>query len=134
MAHVPYTLKQIMHINKMALNKLIQFYLLLLQLLFEASCMRVEKIKVAGWTYMAACGLDPGRRDSINSINRDSHPEHVVLVLTRFAAKMMGVLQKINRETFQTFKLRVGQLQCMHFNYKLSRKSPKEAIFSFTVM
>ena len=69
--------------------------------------MRVEKIKVAGWTYMAACGLDPGRRDSTNSTN---YSDHVVLVLTRFAAKMMGVLQQINRETFQTFKLRIGQL------------------------
>lgn len=25
---------------------------------------KIEKIKVAGWTYMAACGLDPGRGDS----------------------------------------------------------------------
>jgi adenylate cyclase len=71
--------------------------------------LRVEKIKVAGWTYMAACGLDPGRRDSINCCNLDS-TEHVVLVLTRFAAKMMDVLQQINKETFQTFSLRVGQL------------------------
>jgi adenylate cyclase len=80
-----------------------------LQLLFDTSYLRVEKIKVAGWTYMAACGLDPGKRDSLNSINRNSFSDHVVLVLTRFAAEMMGVLQKINRETFQTFKLRVGQ-------------------------
>jgi adenylate cyclase len=99
-----------MHGGKMAFKKITQLYLLLFQLLFDESCMRVEKIKVAGWTYMAACGLDPGRRDSINSINRDNCSEHVVLVLTRFAAKMMGVLEKINRETFQTFKLRVGQL------------------------
>jgi adenylate cyclase len=87
-----------------------------LQLLFDTRFHRVEKIKVAGWTYMAACGLDPGRRDSVNSINRSSFSDHVVLVLTRFAAKMMGVLQEINRETFQTFKLRVGQLQfCITF-------------------
>lgn len=90
--------------------KIMQFYLLLFQLLLETSFMRVEKIKVAGWTYMAVCGVDPGRRDSIISRNRDSCSDHVVLVLTRFAAKMMGVLQNINRETFQTFKLRVGQL------------------------
>lgn len=25
---------------------------------------KIEKIKVAGWTYMVACGLDPGRGDS----------------------------------------------------------------------
>jgi len=78
------------------------------KLLFEESFKQVEKIKVAGWTYMAACGLDPGRRDSINSLNMASYSDHVVLVLTRFAAQMMGILQRINSETFQTFKLRVG--------------------------
>ncbi|PNF42986.1 hypothetical protein B7P43_G09584 [Cryptotermes secundus] len=78
------------------------------KLLFHANSLRVEKIKVAGWTYMAACGLDPGRRDSVNSVNRDSYSDHVVLVLTRFAANMMGVLQKINKEFLQNFKLRVG--------------------------
>jgi adenylate cyclase len=78
------------------------------KLLFDESFKQVEKIKVAGWTYMAACGLDPGRRDSANSLNMASYSDHVVLVLTRFAASMMGVLQHINNETFQTFKLRVG--------------------------
>ncbi|XP_055628453.1 adenylyl cyclase X E [Toxorhynchites rutilus septentrionalis] len=29
---------------------------------------KVEKIKVAGWTYMAACGLDPARCDSSSSL------------------------------------------------------------------
>ena len=96
--------------NKITCKKITQFYLLLFQLLFEAGFMRVEKIKVAGWTYMAACGVDPGRRDSVISLHKNSYSEHVVLVLTRFAAKMMGVLQNINRETFQTFRLRVGQL------------------------
>lgn len=65
---------------------------------------------------MAACGLDPGRRDSVNSVNRDSYSDHVVLVLTRFAANMMGVLQKINKEFLQNFKLRVGQFQ-MHATF-----------------
>ncbi|KAJ9579599.1 hypothetical protein L9F63_004784, partial [Diploptera punctata] len=78
------------------------------KLLYDTSFLRVEKIKVAGWTYMAACGLDPGRKDSVNSLNRDNCSDHVALVLTRFAVKMMEVLQNINRETFQTFKLRVG--------------------------
>ncbi|XP_058457172.1 adenylyl cyclase X E isoform X2 [Malaya genurostris] len=30
--------------------------------------LKVEKIKVAGWSYMAACGLDPGRCDSSSSL------------------------------------------------------------------
>lgn len=29
---------------------------------------KVEKIKISGWTYMAACGLEPGRGDSALSI------------------------------------------------------------------
>ncbi|XP_037906925.1 adenylyl cyclase X E isoform X2 [Hermetia illucens] len=30
--------------------------------------LKIEKIKVAGWTYMVACGLDPGRCDSTTSL------------------------------------------------------------------
>lgn len=30
--------------------------------------LKIEKIKVAGWSYMCACGLDPGRGDSLSSI------------------------------------------------------------------
>lgn len=29
---------------------------------------KIEKIKISGWTYMAACGLEPGRGDSALSI------------------------------------------------------------------
>jgi adenylate cyclase len=29
--------------------------------------LKIEKIKVAGWSYMCACGLDPGRGDSTTS-------------------------------------------------------------------
>ncbi|XP_034655456.1 adenylyl cyclase X E-like isoform X1 [Drosophila subobscura] len=32
-----------------------------------ASCLRVEKIKVANWTYMAACGLDVSRSEQVNA-------------------------------------------------------------------
>lgn len=93
--------------------------------------MRVEKIKVAGWTYMAACGVDPGRRDSVNSLNTDSYSENVVLVLTRFAAKMMGVLENINRETFQNFKLRVGQLYIHAFLLQTVKKVPQRGYILF---
>lgn len=30
--------------------------------------LKIEKIKVAGWSYMCACGLDPGRGDSLSSL------------------------------------------------------------------
>lgn len=29
--------------------------------------LKIEKIKVAGWSYMCACGLEPGRGDSVGS-------------------------------------------------------------------
>lgn len=36
--------------------------------------VKIEKIKVAGWTYMVACGLDPGRADSSSSIVNSRGP------------------------------------------------------------
>nr|CAD7455611.1 unnamed protein product [Timema tahoe] len=76
------------------------------KLLFDPSCLRVEKIKMAGWTYMAACGLDPGRRDSNLSLSRQTYLEHVLVVLARFATKMMRVL--VRHTVGQDFTLRVG--------------------------
>lgn len=32
------------------------------------SSLKIEKIKVMGWSYMCACGLDPGRGDSTGSL------------------------------------------------------------------
>lgn len=37
------------------------------KLLSFPGLLKIEKIKVAGWSYMCACGLDPGRNDSISS-------------------------------------------------------------------
>jgi adenylate cyclase len=34
------------------------------QLLINSGSLKIEKIKVAGWTYMAACGLDVARSES----------------------------------------------------------------------
>lgn len=34
------------------------------KLLSQTAMTKIEKIKVAGWTYMVACGLDPGRSNS----------------------------------------------------------------------
>lgn len=99
---------------------------------------KVEKIKVAGWSYMAACGLDPGRGDSTNSLKGladgrrslnmnliQRTPEvrkqkislrqsnNVVLILVEFAMELMRVLRKIcdeneNFKSRSTLKLRVG--------------------------
>ncbi|KAF4521360.1 hypothetical protein B566_EDAN006949 [Ephemera danica] len=90
------------------------------KLLFEPQFARVEKIKVAGFTYMAACGLQPGRRDSnasyASSMSRGEPLEEPpsadnALVLIKFAARMMAVLKAFNKDALQTFsplKLRVG--------------------------
>lgn len=39
------------------------------KLLSKTGPLKLEKIKVSGWTYMVACGLDPGRSDSSASLN-----------------------------------------------------------------
>lgn len=87
----------------------------MLQLLFDSEFQRVEKIKVAGYTYMAACGLEPGRRDSAASFSSSSassscsfHNTDHTVVLAKFATRMMAVLKALNKDAFQNFNLRVG--------------------------
>ncbi|XP_015124088.1 adenylyl cyclase X E isoform X2 [Diachasma alloeum] len=81
------------------------------KLLFEPCFVcRIEKIKIAGTTYMAACGLEARRRDSLE--NEDQyHDEHVVKVMAQFAVRMLGILDRLNAETFpncKPYKLRIG--------------------------
>jgi adenylate cyclase len=86
-----------------------------LQLLFDSEFQRVEKIKVAGYTYMAACGLEPGRRDSTASFSSSAssgcsyHNTDHTVVLAKFATRMMAVLKALNKDAFQNFSLRVGK-------------------------
>ncbi|XP_045491704.1 adenylyl cyclase X E-like isoform X1 [Colias croceus] len=89
-------------------------------LLTGASVYKVEKIKVAGWTYMAACGLDPNRRGSFDSSSYCSivdkkqnspYNKAIVVTMVEFAAAMMMQLQNFNRGSFQSFEglnLRIG--------------------------
>lgn len=44
------------------------------QLLCHRGSVKIEKIKLAGWTYMVACGLDPGRGDSSASLTGGYRP------------------------------------------------------------
>jgi adenylate cyclase len=85
----------------------------------------VEKIKVAGYTYMAACGLEPGRRDSnaswVSSASNNEETEtgrtdHAV-VLARFATRMMAVLRALNKDAFQAFSLRVGKFKNIYIRH-----------------
>ena len=74
------------------------------KLLFEPSFVcRIEKIKIAGTTYMAACGLDAHHsRDSMRSMDDDD--DHVVKVMAEFAAEMMQVIDRLNVEAFPNTK------------------------------
>lgn len=56
---------------------------------------------------MAACGLEPGRRESHIDFAKKSN-EHVVISLLRFAVDMIAAIQQINAENFQQIKLRIG--------------------------
>ncbi|XP_011646135.1 adenylate cyclase type 2-like isoform X2 [Pogonomyrmex barbatus] len=83
------------------------------KLLFDPCFMyRIEKIKVAGITYMAACGLEASRRDSMRSTESDENcSDNVVKVMAQFAVQMMSVLDKMNARSFtmsKPHKLRIG--------------------------
>ncbi|XP_074605717.1 adenylate cyclase type 2-like [Brevipalpus obovatus] len=67
----------------------------------------IEKIKTIGSTYMAASGLQPGQENS-KSGNNNCRGSHNVTTLIEFAITLMAILEQINKESFQRFKLRVG--------------------------
>ena len=75
--------------------------------LFENKFKTVEKIKVAGSTYLAACGLHPGQKDSKDLIRRKESTKMVV-ILAEFAANVLRRLEKINKDFKTDFKLRIG--------------------------
>lgn len=59
----------------------------------------------SGTTYMAACGLEAIRRDSMHSTESDeSCSDNVVKVMAQFAIQMMSVLDKMNARSFTTSK------------------------------
>lgn len=95
------------------------------KLLTFGGYLKIEKIKVAGWSYMCACGLDPGRGDSITShkglidgrrsLNMNAQTSkspvaprthkvslrqsnNVVIVLVEFALELMRALKEICEE------------------------------------
>ncbi|XP_017887885.1 adenylate cyclase type 2 isoform X2 [Ceratina calcarata] len=83
------------------------------KLLFEPQFVcQIEKIKIAGTTYMAACGLEASRRDSMHSDeSEENFSDNVVKVMAEFATKMMAVLKKLKEKSFYTskpYRLRIG--------------------------
>ncbi|XP_050680922.1 adenylate cyclase type 2 isoform X2 [Leptidea sinapis] len=75
------------------------------KLLLKPKFSCIEKIKTIGSTYMIASGLRPGKEDTSDAHSRE---EHTVAILVEFAVALMSILDQINRESFQRFKLRVG--------------------------
>lgn len=79
-----------------------------------SSTYKVEKIKIAGWTYMAACGLDPTRRESFDSISYNQsigdsqhttpYNKAILITMVEFAAAVMMQLQNFNKGAFQSFE------------------------------
>lgn len=76
------------------------------KLLLKPKFSCIEKIKTIGSTYMLASGLSPGKEETSGDASRQR--EHMIVVLVDFAIALMTVLDQINRESFQRFKLRMG--------------------------
>ncbi|KAL0822825.1 hypothetical protein ABMA28_004823 [Loxostege sticticalis] len=75
------------------------------KLLLKPKFSSIEKIKTIGSTYMIASGLRPGKEEKIDANRKE---EHTVAILVEFAIALMTILDQINRESFQRFKLRIG--------------------------
>lgn len=74
-------------------------------LTYEEPFQAIEKIKVVGSTYMAACGLQPDG-DEFNEEERSM--EENVSTIAKFAVAMLEKLENFNAETLQELQLRVG--------------------------
>ncbi|XP_068085089.1 adenylate cyclase type 2 [Anabrus simplex] len=76
------------------------------KLLLKPKFSCIEKIKTIGSTYMLASGLRPGKEEGSGDATRQE--EHNIFILVDFAVALMTILDQINRESFQRFKLRIG--------------------------
>ena len=92
--------------------------ILIFQLLFEAQFLRVEKIKIIGSTLMACCGLQPGRKDSLDSHNETDPFSSGAnsRIMVNFAAAMMRELRDTDFDSLgltskPDFQLRIGSLK-----------------------
>lgn len=75
------------------------------KLLLKPKFSCIEKIKTIRSTYMSAAGLHPG----VTAERKDRPRKELnVIVLVEFAIALMQLLEQINKESFQRFRLRVG--------------------------
>ncbi|XP_012254262.2 adenylate cyclase type 2 [Athalia rosae] len=77
------------------------------KLLLKPKFSGIEKIKTIGSTYMLASGLSPGQEDDHRS-DPKKQQDHNVIVMVEFALALMTILDQINKDSFQRFKLRIG--------------------------
>ncbi|CAF3038638.1 unnamed protein product [Rotaria socialis] len=89
----------------------------------------VEKIKTIGHTYMAAAGLNPGVE---HRMTRERYNQNIV-ALAEFAFAMIAVLEGINRDCFNDFKLRVGMCNGPLVAGIVGAKKPQYDIWGNTV-
>ncbi|KAH8405251.1 hypothetical protein KR222_000518, partial [Zaprionus bogoriensis] len=114
-----------------------------LQLLLKPKFSGIEKIKTIASTYMCASGLRPGKEDgatvsctrSINQLPADEKrtEEHNVVILVEFAIALMSILDSINRESFQRFRLRIGLNHGPVIAGVIGAQKPQYDIWSNTV-
>ncbi|CAK9803040.1 Adenylate cyclase type 2 [Anthophora quadrimaculata] len=77
------------------------------KLLLKPKFSGIEKIKTIGSTYMLASGLSPGKEDTDRK-DPSKQQDHNIIILVEFALALMTILDQINKESFQRFKLRIG--------------------------
>lgn len=69
----------------------------------------MEKIKIAKWTYMAACGLTiPGENENVGHSLETHHTSSTLEVLLNFASNMFKKFKEANGCTYD-IQLRIGE-------------------------
>ncbi|XP_054736031.1 adenylate cyclase type 2 isoform X1 [Anastrepha obliqua] len=107
------------------------------KLLLKPKFSGIEKIKTIASTYMCASGLRPGKEDGAmlmrNFADEKRTEEHNVTILVEFAIALMSILDSINRESFQRFRLRIGLNHGPVIAGVIGAQKPQYDIWSNTV-
>lgn len=101
------------------------------KLLLKPKFSGIEKIKTIASTYMCASGLRPGKEDETTDARRTE--EHNVVIQVEFAIALMSILDSINRESFQRFRLRIGLNHGPVIAGVIGAQKPQYDIWSNTV-
>uniref|UniRef100_A0A1A9WSS6 adenylate cyclase n=1 Tax=Glossina brevipalpis TaxID=37001 RepID=A0A1A9WSS6_9MUSC len=107
------------------------------KLLLKPKFSGIEKIKTIASTYMCASGLRPGKEEGAtltrNFVDEKRTEEHTVVILVEFAIALMSILDSINRESFQRFRLRIGLNHGPVIAGVIGAQKPQYDIWSNTV-